>query len=371
MPGHSPLIQVEVSLTLRRMRPRHRTIFRPVRTWIGLVATVAWLSQGPTAIAAWNSAPETIENHPTWIYTPDSTPAGGKRGLLVVLHGCGQTNTELKEFGNLAGAADEAGMVVAIPGVGHDAFGPGCWYYDRGVDLSHHAAEITRLAQTLVGRSTLGIDRDAVYVVGLSSGAALSLELGCSAPDVFAGIGAVDGPSVGSAQFSALLDETFIPATNVSDAVQTCEALAGRKSAFFATQVANIAYGDMDRNGPNALYPYLPGDSLHAGQYLLVSVKWSQDNVRVLQRIYGAGALGPETEVQGSAAGERTAAANGQARIALVAVHDVGHAWPAGTGGPDRVGSGGPWMAQKGLDYPRYIAAWLTRNNRRAARSGR
>jgi len=259
--------------------------------------------------------------------------------------------------------------VVAVPGVGLNPYGPGCWNYDLGIDASHHAAELTQLAKTLTGRGALAIDADAVYVVGLSSGAAMSLLLGCAAPDVFAGVGAVAGPSVGSSQAAAVIDGALIPVTTVSDAIGKCQALAGGKSVFLRTQIANIAYGDMDLNGPNARYYYQVGATEHAGQYQLVSTKWSEDSVRALQQIYGAGRLGGETVVQGGAAKERAAAQDGHTRIALVAIRDVGHAWPAGTGQPNSASSGGVWMAQQGLNYPSYVADWLTRNNLRSGAS--
>ena len=197
-------------------------------------------------------------------------------------------------------------------------------------------------------------------MVGLSSGGALSLLLGCSAPDVFAGVGAIAGPSVGSDQ-----DRAFDPpsSANVSDATSKCKSLAGSKSSFFSTQVTNIAYGDMDRDGPNARFPYTFGNTSHPGQYALVSIKWGPDNVSVLRSIYGTGAPGTATAVQGGKGSEQTATAGGQIRLGQLVIHDVGHAWPAGTGRPNSAGEGGVWMAQSGLDYPRYIADWLMRNN--------
>src|SRR3954447_3474570 len=333
------------------------------RRWSGRLAALSVLLAAPPAFAGWNTAEETISNHPTWIYAPGSTLGNGKHGLLVALHGCAQTNDDLRGFGNLPATAEAAGLVVAVPDVGSNNRAPGCWDYDRGTDGRHHVAEITGLTRTLVARGSLNVDPDQVYVVGLSSGAALSLLLGCSAPDLFAGVGAIAGPSVGSDQGSALVGAGAIPSTNVSDAIGKCKSLAGGKASFFGTQVTSIAYGDMDKDGPDARFPYTFGDTSHPGQYALVSVKWSQDNVSILKSVYGTGALGTATAVQDGKGSEQTATAGGQTRLGLLAVHDVGYAWPAGTGRPDSAGEGGLWIAQSGLDYPRYTADWLMRNN--------
>jgi poly(3-hydroxybutyrate) depolymerase len=74
-------------------------------------------------------------------------------------------------------------------------------------------AQIINLTQTLLGRPTLNIDSTQVYIVGLSSGGALSLLLGCEAPDLFRRRGAIVGPSVESLQFGAT---GFVPSTTHS-----------------------------------------------------------------------------------------------------------------------------------------------------------
>jgi poly(3-hydroxybutyrate) depolymerase len=311
--------------------------------------------------------PDPADRHRTWIYMPAGALDNGRHGLMLVLHGCAQTNDELKQFGNLEKSAEANGLVLAVPYVGMRNFGAFCWDYDGAADRSRNVRDLIALTKDLESRRRLGIDASQVYVVGLSSGAALSLLLGCQAPDLFAGIGAVAGPSVGSNQWSAFADAAQIPSTNVSDAARACRSLAGGKAGFFATQVANIAYGDMDENGPNAKFEHI-NDADHPGQYRVVSIQWSLDNVRVLQEIYGTGDLGPQVPVQDDKGIERSATALGVARVSLLVVHDVGHAWPAGTGQPNRVAAGGLWIAQQGLDYPAYVTRWLVDNNRRAHR---
>lgn len=319
------------------------------------------------AFADWNSAPESVvPDHPTWIFTPKTTLPNGKHGLMVVLHGCDQTNDQLKQFGNLEEGATATGLVVAVPSVGENGWpdpATGCWDYNSGNDASHHAEAIINLTRTLVKRTALNIDSAQVYIVGLSSGGALSLFLGCKAPDLYAGVAAIAGPSVGSAQFGATAP---VPGSNADDAIKECRSLAGDKSSSFATQVANIAYGDMDKNGPDADFPYNPDDTSHPGQYALISINWSDDNVRVLRSIYGASALGADINVQGNMGAERDALTNGRTQLAELVLFNVGHAWPAGTGQPNSVSSGGLWMAQSGLSYPRYIADWFVQNNLRA-----
>ncbi len=113
----------------RPSRTDFRKWARMVRQpWHLFAAALVALSAGP-ALAGWNAAPATIEQHPRWIYTPATALPSGKRPLLVVLHGCAQTHTELKESGNLVLTADANGAVVAVPSVGQGSrmiVGAGC-----------------------------------------------------------------------------------------------------------------------------------------------------------------------------------------------------------------------------------------------------
>jgi poly(3-hydroxybutyrate) depolymerase len=339
----------------------------PRKTLERLLILMTAFFTSPATFADWNSAPEkVVRDHPTWIFTPNSTLPNGKHGLMVVLHGCDQTNDQLKQFGNLEGAANENGLVVAVPSVGDNPWpdpAGGCWDYNAGTDGSHHAADIINLTRTLLRRTALNIDSAQVYVVGLSSGGALSLLLGCMAPDLYAGVGAIASPSVGSAQPGAT---DYVPETNADDAIQKCNALGGKRSPSFATQVANIAYGDMDKNAPDADFPNSPDDTSHPGQYAVVSVNWSDDNIRILRSIYGDSALGAAINIQSNMGVERDATTNGRTQLAELVLFNVGHAWPAGTGQPNSANSGGRWIAQTGLSYPQYIADWFIRNNLRA-----
>jgi len=335
--------------------------------WIAGAFFLAVLFVSAVAHAGWNAQPETIAQHPTWIYTPDSTlSSDDKRGLMVVLHGCAQTHNQIKNGGTLEEAADDFGLVLAIPYVTQlDGYFLDCWDYDKGVADDHgHLAEIIDLAKELTSRAGLNIDPYHVYVVGLSSGGALALKLGCKAPEVFAGIGAIAGPSVGSAQWQATAEGYSIPGNNVSNAITTCRSLAAASSSAFDSQIATVAYGDMDKDGPKQIIEMLPCRQSHPGQNCVVSTRWSEDNIRILREIYDLGALGPEKSVQNGKGTEQSVMVNENAVLGLLVIHDVGHAWPAGSG-RDNSAEHGQYIAQQGLNYARYAARWLTENNRR------
>ncbi len=325
-----------------------------LRYFVGIVIASCLLAPAPAARADWVSTPQKIGAYASWVYLPLATRANGKRGLMVVLHGCGQSSTQLKDFGNLGPAAEAAGLVLVVPqAIVDDDAASGCWDDSR-------AADLIALTQRMIERTSLRIDRDQVYVVGLSSGAAMSLVLGCSAPDLYAGVGAVAGLSMDGA--TGLADSG-----EVQEAVERCRSLAGAKGAAFRTQVANIAYGRIDDDKAAARSGSCPLCFLRkkpTREYRFVSIAWSERSITVLRQLYDDGDLGNAVPVQDGKGEERAATADGKVQLGLLAIADVGHAWPAGTGRAN--GPGGDWIAQSGLNYPQYITEWLVRNNRRA-----
>jgi poly(hydroxyalkanoate) depolymerase family esterase len=391
------------------------------RSWLALAAGIALIAgtgcekmpDKPQLLAktttvqpvpvGWNRLDNTFPNHPTWTFMPAGAMPNGKHALMVVLHGCNQTFDQLKQFGNLENAATKRGLMLAIPDVGKRHFGNDiqrCWNYDQAQDNDHHMDEIIHMTETLAAAgSGNDIDRNHIYIVGLSSGGALALDIACKRPDLYAGVGSVAGPSMGSMQGLATNGPFDLPPiklppglppipmlkNNVDNAADTCKALAaGTGNANqLETQVANIAVGDMDKGSPshNDRFPFQPpidqAECDHAGQVALIPYKWDQDNVDAFRRIYGTGDLGAAAAVQGGLATMRVAAKNGKARVAFVTINNVGHAWPAGKGSgtctprdnPNEQGAG-IWIAQQGLDYPEFITGWLLANNARSGNAG-
>ncbi len=330
------------------------------------------ISLSASVLAGWSSTEARLggpNGKPTWVYTPNSSIAGnpniidGKRALMVNLHGCAQSNEDLKDAGNWVDVAEDYGMVIAIPFA--ESSYPGCWDYNFANDNSSHAAILVNIVNELLADTSLQIDSKQVYVSGLSSGGAMTLQLACEYPQVFAGIGSVAGPSVGSDQDGEALGN--VPAGNITRGINKCNQLASASghAGDLQTQISSLAYGDHDLNGSGS-------GAFGQGTIALVDVNWVTENADIIKSVYGAGSLsGADTLIDagGATAEERVSSRNGKEVISILELQDVGHAWPAGDKGSEW-SSGGAYLNKSGFEYPVYLTEWLFANNLRVDGGG-
>lgn len=278
------------------------------------------------------------------LYVPATAPAvAGKRALMINLHGCVQTASTLASAGNWQAVADSYGMVVAAPDAPNGGVLLGCWdYYDANHSRSNpsrHDDNLLQLAQSLLAREDLNLDKDQLYISGLSSGGGETMVMGCLAPDVFAGVGINAGPTVGttSGQIGSV-------AVSKAAGVQTCRNFAGSTGAAFQTQVASVIYGSNDTT---------------------VAPGYNVLNAGIMAEIYGAGTTS-QFSLSGLAgnntAGSGTLYSDAEGpRVSLIQNTGMGHNWPAGGG------SGGSYVTTNSINYPAYITDFFFENNRRVA----
>lgn len=312
-------------------------------SWV-LVApfTIGLAAFGPPAHAAWET--RNAGGMSVHVYTPGADSPLGGHGLLIALHGCTQTATQLRDLGNFEHAAEDFGMVIALPDVPGGGVLAGCWSYFGALHngTSGHDAAVISLAEALLGDGALGLDPAQVYLSGFSSGGGEALVVGCLRPDLFAGVAAAAGPSLGteSTQIAQV-------AQTAEGAKTLCLQYAATQAAALDTQLA-VAFTDAQ-------------DFVVAGGYASV-------NAEMFATIYGA----PTTaefdlaSVEGSMpAGQGTTYADGEGpRVALLhSTSGGGHAWPAGSG---NAGGGISYVAGTGVDFAYYLATFFTANNRRA-----
>lgn len=137
------------------------------------------------------------------LYVPAGLKAG--RPVMMVLHGCNQSATQAMTATRFNALADREKITVVYPQqvVGSNSTAPvsdgngiGCWNWFLPDDQARGSGEPGVLAGLVksVTKAVKG-DRRRVYVEGVSAGAAMSVILGATYPDVFAGVGSIAGCS--------------------------------------------------------------------------------------------------------------------------------------------------------------------------------
>ena len=139
--------------------------------------------------------------------------SAGKRPLVIVLHGCGQSSDDIDDelgWKRLAGERRFGVMFIRETGEGDWSplwWGPaverGCfdWFDLDGAKRNEgQPAAIAQAASKLAADRPDVVDPAQIFVVGFSAGAGMAALLLTAWPDVFAGAGIVAGPAVGVAE---------------------------------------------------------------------------------------------------------------------------------------------------------------------------
>jgi poly(hydroxyalkanoate) depolymerase family esterase len=279
---------------------------------------------------------------------PNPAVRNGKRALMLTMHGCAQSSTDvINNHFNWEGVAEQRGMVVLAPTVPTTGrvvvFPPNCWNW-FGTNHSRTADDVSKLLQlvdAIKRRPELSIDPDQVYVSGLSSGGGEAHVVACVAPDVFAGMGLVAAPALGSTAGAVSLS----PTRTANDVAATCRALAGGNSASLATQISSMLYGTSDA---------------------LVHPNHNVVNADGMKITYGANTSRGGFTVAGGGSGTLWADAQNRPRVSLIAVSGMDHSWPAGPGGTQNTN----YVNNRFVNYPEYLTRFLFENNVRAGGDG-
>lgn len=128
------------------------------------------------------------------VYIPDNYVPGTPVPLVVMLHGCSQNADSFANATKMNIYADARTFIAIYPQQASADNTLKCWnwfapqHQARG---SGEPAEIAGIVDTV--KSQYSIDNTHVYVMGFSAGAAMSVIMGATYPDVFAGIGVHSG----------------------------------------------------------------------------------------------------------------------------------------------------------------------------------
>lgn len=128
------------------------------------------------------------------MFVPTGYQSGVATPLVVMLHGCTQDPDQFATGTRMNVVAERENFIVVYPDQPSSANQNKCWNWFETAHQSRGSGEpahIVGIVNAIKGSYT--IDSNKVYVAGLSGGAAMSVILGATYPDVFAGIGVASG----------------------------------------------------------------------------------------------------------------------------------------------------------------------------------
>ncbi len=284
-----------------------------------------------------------------FFYWPASEPKiGGKRALVLVLHGCKQTAAADVVNGsdggyNWSAMGDQYGAVIVAPNATGNVYYNHCWDYANTshTRASGHDKVLLDVVDRFVKDPQYQIDPNQVYVTGLSSGGGETMVMGCLAPDVFAGVGINAGPTPGT----TTIQIGGVPSGyTASNAASRCKAMAGSAADKFSTQIAGAIWGTFDYT---------------------VDQKYGPLATEAMRIVYGSSFTPSAAEtVPGGGTNIPYRDSNGKVRTHEITVAGMGHSWPAGPGGQNV-----NFVDNTKVNYPAFVMDFWYKNNLRVGTS--
>lgn len=123
-----------------------------------------------------------------------SCPADGRKGLVLMLHGCTQNPDDFARGTDMNSHAERNGLIVVYPHQSRAHNAQGCWNWFRPEDQQAEAGEAALLAALARAvASEFSAPPDAVFAAGLSAGGAMAATLAATHPGLFAAVGIHSG----------------------------------------------------------------------------------------------------------------------------------------------------------------------------------
>lgn len=280
-------------------------------------------------------------SRPYFVYTPANYQVGTAVPLIVMLHGCTQTPADFAAGTQMDQLADQKQFIVVYPQQTSTYNQEKCWNWFDSADQSRGSGEpaiIAGIVQAVEQTpSQWTIDTHRIYAAGLSAGAAMTVILGATYPDIFAAIGVHSGLE-------------YQAATSSTDAYT-----ALRQGGPDPAQQGQAAY-----NAMGSAARVVPTITFHGtSDYLVYPIngeqvvrQWMQTDHLASRNAYSASFNSPTSTTNGQVAGGHTYSVytwnnnNGNEVQEYWLVNGMGHSWSGGSSSGTYTDPQGPGATQ-------------------------
>jgi len=289
---------------------------------------------------------------PWRLFVPSRATNAMPSMLLVMLHGCTQSANDFAAGSRMDVVAEEQGYFVLYPEQLAKANARSCWNWFDAAHQMHGHGEPSLIAGMVneIARK-YAIDAARVHLVGVSAGAAMATLTAVAYPQQFATLTSASG--IG-----------WRAATDVVRALTVMQ--KGGGDGLPTSQMMIAAMGSTARAVPTLV--------LHGGRDAVVNAKNADDLATQWVGVHDAlrarngepallaDAAAATRSDNGYTVNERSwRDSKGSARVTLIRIEDLGHAWSGGS-------TVGTFTDAKGPDASRLIAAFCAAHARTASR---
>jgi poly(hydroxyalkanoate) depolymerase family esterase len=257
-------------------------------------------------------------------------------GLVVVLHGCGQTAAAYDLGAGWSTLAKHFGFALLMPQQQPFNNANGCFNWFNPDDTARGSGEACSIRQ-MIARAVddIGIDRHRIFITGLSAGGAMTSVMLATYPEIFAGGAVIAGLPFGVA-------------TNVR------EALSGM---FVSPSRPAGELGDLVRNASNHRGPWPKLSVWHGSADRTVHPANANEIVKQWLDVHQLpSAPMSEADVDGYPR-QVWWNADGETIVESYTITDMAHGTPLGIGDNDkRYGAEGAFLIEAGISSSYHIA---------------